>query len=133
MELSAELSGRWLEAKLTIGLTGAEQVETAGLVGVQSQALALEDSGTDRDSETDRDSGTERVQRVRSQSVATIPGYVLEQALARRGMSQAKLARCLNLDRSTVSRWIKGSRPIHARYRSLLWELLGDELQQGSI
>lgn len=64
--------------------------------------------------------------------MTTIPSEVLEQALAAKGMSQAKLARSLNLDRSTINRWINGSRPIHARYRPLLWDLLGDAIQQVS-
>ncbi len=58
-----------------------------------------------------------------------ISSHSLERALASRGMSQAKLARSLNLDRSTINRWINGSRPIHPRYRPMLWELLGAELQ----
>ncbi|MCM1982343.1 helix-turn-helix domain-containing protein [Lyngbya confervoides BDU141951] len=44
-------------------------------------------------------------------------------------MSQARLARTLNLDRSTISRWINGSRSIHARYRPLLWQVLGADLR----
>ena len=59
-----------------------------------------------------------------------ISSQMLARALARRGMSQAKLARSLVLDRSTVNRWINGSRPIHPRYRPLLWELLGTALQE---
>ena len=54
----------------------------------------------------------------------------LERALARRGMSQAMLARSLNVDRSTINRWINGSRPIGLRYRPMLWELLGAALQE---
>lgn len=58
-----------------------------------------------------------------------ISSRALEKALATRGMSQAKLARLLELDRSTINRWINGSRPIHARYRPLLWEMLGEALE----
>lgn len=54
----------------------------------------------------------------------------LERALAMRGMSQAMLARSLNVDRSTINRWINGSRPIGQRYRPMLWELLGAALQE---
>jgi hypothetical protein len=58
-----------------------------------------------------------------------IPGYALEKALAAKGLSQAKLAEQLNLDRSMVTRWIKGSRPIQPRHREQIWQLLGHELQ----
>ena len=58
-----------------------------------------------------------------------ISRQALERALAARGMSQARLARSLDLDRSTINRWINGSRPIHPRYRPALWDLLGADLR----
>jgi HEAT repeat protein len=58
-----------------------------------------------------------------------IPSLALEKALVAKGLSQSKLAEQLNLDRSMVTRWIKGTRPIHPRHRELIWQLLGDELQ----
>lgn len=61
--------------------------------------------------------------------MAKISSESLERALAVRGMSQAMLARSLKLDRSTINRWINGSRPINPRYRSMLWEVLGTALQ----
>jgi hypothetical protein len=57
-----------------------------------------------------------------------IPGVVLEQALVVRGMSKAKLAAQLGLDRSMITRWINGSRPIQPKHRELLWQLLNKEL-----
>ena len=61
--------------------------------------------------------------------MAKISSASLERALAVRGMSQAMLARSLKLDRSTINRWINGSRPIHPRYQPLLWDVLGTALQ----
>ncbi len=57
-----------------------------------------------------------------------IPGPALEQALTTRPMSKAKLAEQLGLDRSMITRWINGSRPIQPKHRELLWQLLGKEL-----
>jgi Helix-turn-helix len=59
-----------------------------------------------------------------------IPGRVLEQALAAKGLSRAKLAEQLGLDRSLVTRWINGSRPIQPKHREQIWQVLGVELQQ---
>jgi hypothetical protein len=64
------------------------------------------------------------------QTPTVIPGYALEMALAAKGLSKAKLAEQLNLDRSMVTHWIKGSRPIQPSHREKLWQLLGRELQQ---
>lgn len=59
-----------------------------------------------------------------------IPGSALEQALQIRGISKAKLAEQLGLDRSMVTRWIQGSRPIQPKHRELLWQLLSKELHK---
>jgi hypothetical protein len=59
-----------------------------------------------------------------------IPGYALEMALAAKGLTKAELAKQLQLDRSLVSHWIKGSRSIQPKHREQLWQLLGQELQQ---
>lgn len=59
-----------------------------------------------------------------------IPGYALEIALAAKGLTKAELARQLQLDRSLISHWIKGSRSIQPNHREQLWQLLGAELQQ---
>jgi plasmid maintenance system antidote protein VapI len=59
-----------------------------------------------------------------------IPGRALEQALAAKGLSRAKLAEQLHLDRSLVTRWINGSRPIQPKHREQIWQVLGPELQQ---
>jgi len=60
----------------------------------------------------------------------TIPGYALEMALAAKGITRSELAKQMQLDRSLVSHWIKGSRFIQPNHREQLWELLGQELQQ---
>lgn len=59
-----------------------------------------------------------------------IPGYALEMALAAKGLSKAELAKQMQLDRSLVSHWVKGSRSIQPNHREQLWQLLGQELQQ---
>lgn len=59
-----------------------------------------------------------------------IPGYALEMALAAKGITKTELAKQLQLDRSLVSHWIKGSRSIQPKHREQLWQLLGQELQQ---
>ncbi|MGQ9871693.1 helix-turn-helix domain-containing protein [Leptodesmis sp.] len=59
-----------------------------------------------------------------------IPGYALEMALAAKGITKTELAKQLQLDRSLVSHWIKGSRSIQPKHREQLWQLLGSELQQ---
>ena len=58
-----------------------------------------------------------------------IPGAALEEALLNKGLSKAKLAEQLGLDRSMITRWIKGSRSIQSKHRELLWQLLGKELR----
>jgi hypothetical protein len=79
-----------------------------------------------------------RSQPVESQAAVTfetngleeIPGAALEKALALKGLTKAKLAMHLSLDRSMITRWIKGSRPIQPKHREQLWQLLGPELHQ---
>jgi ribosome-binding protein aMBF1 (putative translation factor) len=57
-------------------------------------------------------------------------GRALEQAVAAKGLSRAKLAEQLKLDRSLVTRWINGSRSIQPQHREQIWQVLGPELQQ---
>jgi hypothetical protein len=57
-------------------------------------------------------------------------GRTLACALELQGMSRSKLAEHLQLDRSMVTYWIKGSRSIQPKHRELICELLGNELQQ---
>lgn len=59
-----------------------------------------------------------------------IPGYALEMALAAKGLTKTELAKQMQLDRSLISHWIKGSRSIQPNHREQLWQLLGQELQQ---
>jgi Helix-turn-helix len=58
-----------------------------------------------------------------------ITGQHIGSALEMRGLSQAKLAEQLGLDRSMVTYWIKGARAIQPKHRAMICELLGDELQ----
>jgi hypothetical protein len=60
----------------------------------------------------------------------TIPGYALEMALAAKGLAKAELAKQMQIDRSLVTHWIKGSRAIQPNHCQQLWQLLGKELQQ---
>jgi hypothetical protein len=57
-------------------------------------------------------------------------GRTLAYALELKGLSRSKLAEHLQLDRSMVTYWIKGSRSIQPKHRELICELLGNELQQ---
>jgi predicted XRE-type DNA-binding protein len=60
---------------------------------------------------------------------AAISALDLRQALAQTQMSQARLARLLKVDRSTVNRWINGSRQINLHYQTLLYQIFGKDLQ----
>lgn len=109
----------WLRAKIVIHPTTLIQHRLE-----ISKVLALdEDPSFDPHApETDTEPEAHRLPRF-------IPGTALEQALAIRGMSKAKLAEQLGLDRSMITRWINGSRPIQPKHRELLWQLLSKELQ----
>ncbi|MGI0494375.1 hypothetical protein ACN4EG_21535 [Alkalinema pantanalense CENA528] len=58
-----------------------------------------------------------------------ISGQTLDVALTLKGWSKAYLATQLKMDRSMVTHWIKGSRPITPEQRKRLWKLLGKELR----
>lgn len=60
---------------------------------------------------------------------AVISGQTLDVALTLKGWSKAYLATQLKMDRSMVTHWIKGSRPITPEQRKRLWKLLGKELR----
>ena len=59
-----------------------------------------------------------------------LTGPALARALELKGLSRAKLAERLALDRSMVTYWIKGERLIQPRHRQQICQILGKELQQ---
>ncbi len=67
---------------------------------------------------------------VPTRSTLAISGALLEEALAMKGLSRARLASQLGLDRSMVTRWINGSRSIQGSHQEELWQLLGTEFTQ---
>jgi phycocyanobilin lyase beta subunit len=103
----------WLNARIVIRPTNLIQQQ----LGIH---VFLEDSEAER---------TDSLDALDTHYPEEIPSVALEKALSAKGLSQSKLAEQLNLDRSMVTRWIKGTRPIHPRHRELIWQLLGDELQ----
>ncbi len=127
-ELSPALFRAWLEARLVIRLRAKPETGSAGMGSAEMGDLALKGQGSQPTTQSTTQERTGHAYgRSRSRPIS---GEGLARALAARGMSQAKLARCLGVDRSTVSRWVRGERPIQGRYRTLLWDLLGDELRR---
>jgi hypothetical protein len=59
---------------------------------------------------------------------APITGKTLNVALTLKGWSKAQLSYQLHMDRSMITHWIKGSRPISDDQRKRLWKMLGKEL-----
>ena len=59
---------------------------------------------------------------------APITGKTLNVALTLKGWSKAQLSNFLHMDRSMITHWIKGSRPISEDQRKRLWKILGKEL-----
>jgi hypothetical protein len=62
------------------------------------------------------------------QTPAPITGVTLDVALTLKGWSKAQLSYQLHMDRSMITHWIKGSRPISTEQRKKLWKILGKEL-----
>ena len=62
------------------------------------------------------------------QTPGPIAGKMLDVALTLKGWSKAQLSYQLHMDRSMVTHWIKGSRPISTEQRKRLWKILGKEL-----
>jgi hypothetical protein len=108
----------WLHAKITINPTTLIQHRLE-----VSKALMLNNNLilNFNNLESITDQSSQRLPRF-------IPGTALEEALSIKGLSKAKLAEQFGLDRSMVTRWIKGSRPIQSKHRELLWQILGKEL-----
>lgn len=59
---------------------------------------------------------------------APITGKTLNVALTLKGWSKAQLSTYLHMDRSMITHWIKGSRPISEEQRKRLWKILAKEL-----
>ncbi len=106
----------WLNAKVTIRPTRLIQQQVMMKGDRYSSEPALSDPELNH-------------QPTDSAEVAFIPGDILEKALLAKGISQSKFAEQLNLDRSMVNRWIKGSRVIQPKHQVQIWRLLGNELQ----
>lgn len=113
-----EWLSQWLAAQTTITPTTLIQhrLEVSKLLAVKQAGFGDETSEADP----------------MGQAPTVIPGYALEMALLLKGFSKAELAKQLNLDRSMVTHWIKGTRPIQPHHREQLWQLLGRELQQAT-
>jgi hypothetical protein len=62
--------------------------------------------------------------------VDRLTGPALARALELKGLSRAKLAEHLALDRSMVTYWIKGERLIQPHHREQICQILGQELKQ---
>ncbi len=62
------------------------------------------------------------------QNPAPITGITLDVALTLKGWSKAQLSAQLHMDRSMITHWIKGSRPISTDQRKRLWKILSKEL-----
>jgi hypothetical protein len=62
------------------------------------------------------------------QTPAPITGITLDVALTLKGWSKAQLSAQLHMDRSMITHWIKGSRPISTDQRKRLWKILSKEL-----
>lgn len=59
---------------------------------------------------------------------APITGITLDVALTLKGWSKAQLSAQLQMDRSMITHWIKGNRPISVDQRKRLWKILSREL-----
>lgn len=63
-----------------------------------------------------------------------LTGDAIQAALDAKGMTKAQLADALQVDRSLVTRWLKGQRTIQAKHRTQIKALLGDfDNQTGSL
>lgn len=75
-----------------------------------------------------RVSRTRRTRPSTPQTTAPITGITLDVALTLKGWSKAQLSAQLHMDRSMITHWIKGSRPISIDQRKRLWKILSKEL-----
>jgi hypothetical protein len=73
-------------------------------------------------------SRTRRTRPSTPQTTAPITGITLDVALTLKGWSKAQLSAQLHMDRSMITHWIKGSRPISIDQRKRLWKILSKEL-----
>lgn len=90
-------------------------------------------TGADRSLRADRKKAAVLIRPKAGLGAARIPaaitGQMLDVALTLKGWSKAYLATQLKMDRSMVTHWVKGSRPITPEQRKRLWKLLGKELR----
>lgn len=134
---------RWLKGMVTIKPTGLIQQklgEVKGEISVPSASagvnpiadpIAAVNIVADVNDITDDHTSVAVNAAANVSSISqVIPGRILEQALVAKGLSRAKLAEQLQLDRSLITRWINGSRPIQPKHREQIWQILGPELQQ---
>ena len=115
----------WLKAKIAIRPTHLIQQQLA-----TTAPLALHAGQSSPDPVRSQPLDPPSAFGFETDGLEEIPGAVLEKALALKGLTKAKLATHLSLDRSMITRWIKGSRPIQPKHREQLWQLLGPELFQ---
>lgn len=77
-----------------------------------------------------RKSTLEQADAIPLKTPEVITGEILAQALDAKGLSKAQLAKQLNVDRSMVTRWIKGERTIQPKHQEQIRQLLNSELQK---
>ena len=122
---------RWLKGGVTIKPTGLIQQKLGETKGPSTTPTAADISLMDVSAIADVNSVADVIPVSDAIVIPdVIPGRALEQALMAKGLSRAKLAEQLQLDRSLVTRWINGSRPIQPKHREQIWRVLGPELQQ---
>ncbi|MEM9136552.1 MAG: helix-turn-helix transcriptional regulator [Cyanobacteria bacterium P01_F01_bin.42] len=126
-----QVSKSTLTSSLEPGANDSDWLDEPLFIQIQPEALPISrENNLSRSKRLDAPTQAAPVASLPNQRMDKISSRSLEHALASKGMSQAKLARTLNLDRSTINRWVNGSRPIHPRYRPALWTLLGNALRQ---
>lgn len=105
----------WIEARLTIRPGVCEAIAGAPVKGSDRKKASV----------LTRPKGNHAAPRI----PAPITGQVLDVALTLKGWSKAHLAGQLKMDRSMVTHWVKGTRPISPEQRKRLWKLLAKELR----
>ena len=104
----------WLDARLMLRSSPAE--------------LRIEDIRLGSRRLGSRLSRSKRQRPSAPQAPGPIAGKTLDVALTLKGWSKAQLSYQLHMDRSMVTHWIKGNRPISTEQRKRLWKILGKEL-----
>ncbi len=104
----------WLDGRLILRSTPAE-------IRIEDVRMGTRPIGS-------RVSRTRRTRPSTPQTTAPITGITLDVALTLKGWSKAQLSAQLHMDRSMITHWIKGSRPISIDQRKRLWKILSREL-----